>query len=427
MRKCVKVSSYIKVFLNMLSLRHVTLYLLLCVVFVDIAGVGLVYPMFASMLYQPNSTLISPDVSDNMRGICLGILLAAMPLTQFFSAPILGALSDQRGRKKILVPALAVGVIGYLIAVLAVIMESFSLLLLSRVAIGISSGTVSIVSASLADISTQEDKAKNFGLLNMAYGLGFTVGPFLGGILSNSDVSMLPSFSIPFVAAGMASLINFIVVYFLFEDTYTAKLEKPTHWAMGIVNIREAFSSKSLRTFFYAIFFACVGWSFHWEFTPVTWIQDYGFSAVMIGNFYAYGAAVYALSCGLLIRPLISRYSNAHIVCYALAGCGVFIGALLFHSDPFWLLIYIPLQQFTMALFWPTAAAIVSNSVAEDLQGETLGIFHSVEALAFAVTPLIAGPLLVVVTPLLVGSLTILFAALLLWGSLKGTLVSAAD
>lgn len=402
----------------MFTSKTIALCLLLCIGFIDIAGVGLVYPMFSSMLFQPDSTLLSAETSESMRGICLGILLATMPLTQFFSSPILGALSDQRGRKKILVPALLVGVLGYLIAVIAVILNSFVLLLLSRVAIGISAGTVSVVSACLADISSQEQKAKNFGLLNMACGLGFTVGPFLGGCLSSSNWGFLPAFAVPFVTAGLASLANFILVYFWFKDTYTTTDVEPPHWTMGIQNIRKAYFAKDLRVFFMVVFFACVGWSFHWEFTPVTWIKEFEFTSVTIGNYYAYGAAVYALSCGLLIRPIISRFSSERIVCCALAACGLFIGALLFHNDPFWLLIYIPLQQFTVALFWPTAAAFISNSVATDVQGEILGVFHSVEALAFAVTPLMAGPMLEFVSPLWVASFAMLFAACMLWASL---------
>ena len=406
----------------MFSSRSLSLYLLLCIGFVDIAGVGLVYPMFASMLYQPGSTLISPEASELTKGVCLGVLLAMMPLTQFFSSPILGAVSDKRGRKAILVPALAMGVVGYTIAFIAVLLNSFMLLLLSRVSIGISAGTVSVVSASLADISDTKDKVANFGLLNMACGLGFTVCPFLGGVLSNIYLDVFPAFALPFVAAGAASLINFIVVLLFFKESYTPVAGESPSLVAGFLNIRKAFFSKDLRVFFAAVFFACVGWSFHWEFTPVTWIRDFDFSAITIGKFYAYGAAVYALSCGLLIRPITNRFSNDHIICYALAACGISIGALLFHTDPFWLLVYIPLQQFTIALFWPTAAAFVSNSVSEDVQGEVLGVFHSVEALAFAVTPLIAGPLLEIVPPLLVGSLAMIFGSLMLWPTLDGPL-----
>lgn len=405
----------------MLSSKSISLFLLLFIGFIDIAGVGLVYPMFSSMVYQPESTLIPEGASEFYRGTCLGLLLAMMPMTQFFSAPILGMLSDQMGRKKVLLPSLIVGVMGYLIAMFAAHIGSFFLLLLSRLAIGVSSGSVSVVSACIADVSSQDEKAKNFGLFNMACGLGFTVGPFLGGILSTHSLGFLSGYSVPFFAAGAVSLLNLIFVYLLFKDSYSPQSSEVVRWGMGINNIYKAFYSKSLRMFFVSIFFACVGWSFYWEFIPVTWIKQYGFSQATIGNFYAYGAGFYAIACGFLIRPVVNRFSNEHIVCYAVGSCGVLVGALLFHSDMTWLLLYIPLQQCAVALFWPTAAAFVSNSVSEDVQGEVLGIFHSVESLAFAITPLMAGPLLGFSEsmPLFVGAFAMLFAAGLLWSSLQ--------
>jgi len=396
----------------MLSKKNATLSLILLVGFVDLVGIGLVYPMFASMLFQPDSLMLPVDTSDTVRGTCLGILLAAMPLTQFFSAPILGMLSDQKGRKTILLPTLAIGVLGYLLAMIAVSMQSLPLLLLSRITVGISAGTASVVSASLADISSPKDKAKNFALLNMACGLGFTVGPFLGGVLSETSLGFIHGYALPFALAGGVTLANLLLALFFFEETYTPKAEGKISISLGVRNIKKAFQVESLRIIFFSVFFACLGWSFYWEFAPVTWISTYGFSTSTIGNFYAYGAAVYALSCGLLIRPIVSRFSNKHVLYYALILCGLSIGLLALHTDAIWLWFYIPLQQFTIALFWPTAAAVVSNSVADDVQGETLGVLQSMDSLAFALSPLIAGPLLgiSILMPILVGGFSMILA-----------------
>nr|MBA3603057.1 MFS transporter [Parachlamydiaceae bacterium] len=209
-------------------------------------------------------------------------------------------------------------------------------------------------------------------------------------------------------------------VAFCFKDSYVPKETTDLSLVQGIVNIRKAFFSKDLRYVFSCVLFACVGWSFYWEFTPVTWILEYGFDSTAIGRCYAYGAIVYALSCGVLIRPIVSRFSNQHVLFYALIGCSISIGMLLVHSDVFWLWVYIPLQQFGIALFWPTAAATVSNASSEDQQGEALGIFHSVESLAFAISPLIAGPLLGLgaAMPIVIGSSTILLGAGILGFSL---------
>lgn len=397
----------------MLSKKNISLFLTSLVGFIDIMGIGLVYPMFASMLFQPDSLMLPEETSNAMRGTYLGILLAAMPLTQFFSAPILGMLSDQKGRKKVLIPSLVVGVFGYLLAMVAVGMENLILLLVSRIAVGISAGNAAVVSASIADISSQEEKARNFGFLNMACGLGFTIGPYLGGMLSNKSFFMIEGYALPFAMAGAVTLANLILIALLFRDTYLPKPSEKISLGLGIQNIRKAFSLKQLQAVFFAVFLACVGWSFYWEFAPVTWISEYGFTTNEIAHFYAYGAAVYAISCGLLIRPIVSRFSNQHLLCYALIGTGIAIGMLLFHSDYQWLWFYIPIQQFFIAIFWPTAAAVVSNSVSENVQGEILGVLQSVDSFAFALSPLIAGPLLgfTPLMPIVIGAACILFAA----------------
>lgn len=405
----------------MFSKNSLSLFVIMLIAFVDLVGIGLVYPMFAPMIFQGDCHLLPPDASDALKGACLGILLATMPITHFFCAPILGMLSDQIGRKKVLVPSLAIGIVGYCIATTAVLFENLPLLIFSRIAIGISAGTSAVVSAAIADVSTPEAKAKNFGLLNMAFGLGFTVGPFLGGILSGMQIGIFGNYSLPFVLAGTVCVLNFIMVLWFFENTYEPKASGKLNMALGIYNIKKALSMKSLQAVLLAVFLACVGWSFYWEFAPVGWINDFEFTTAEVGNFFAYGAAVYALSCGLFIRPIVDRFCNLHVLCCALISCCLSIGLLLFHTNPLWLWLYIPLQQFSMALFWPTASAVVSNSVSEDVQGETLGILQSVDSLAFAISPLIAGPLLGITTamPIMVGSGAFFCAALTMGISLR--------
>lgn len=397
----------------MFSRKTISLFLLSLVAFIDTMGFGLVYPMFASMLFQGDCLILAKETSDMTRGACLGILLAAMPLTQFFSAPFLGMLSDRKGRKKMIICGLMIGVFGYVVAMAAVSLESFALLLISRVIIGISGGTAAVVSAALADISSPEEKSKNFGMLNMAFGLGFTVGPFLGGILSSTNAWIIERYAVPFLVSGIVTLINLIMVILLFIETYVPKQSGKLNLGIGFQNLRKAFTTPGLQAVFLAVFLACVGWSFYWEFTPVTWISEFDFSTATIGNYYAYGAAVYAISCGLLIRPIVGRFSNQYVLFYALIGCTLSVGMLLIHTEEYWLLVYIPLQQFFIALFWPTAAAVVSNAVSEDTQGEIMGAFQSVDSLAFAVSPLIAGPLLGLspLMPIIIGGLAMLGAA----------------
>lgn len=401
--------------------RKISILLVLLVAFIDLMGIGLVYPMFSSMLFGTDCQMLPADSSHAWRGTCLGVLLATMPLFQFFSAPILGMLSDQKGRRKILIPSLAIGVLGYFLAVFAVSIENLLLLLLSRVAVGISAGTSSVVGAAMADLSKPEEKAKNFGLFSMACGLGFTVGPFLGGMLSTTSLGFIEGYSIPFLIAGIMTLINLVLIAFCFAETYAVKENTDFDIMAGVKNIQKAFKIKTLRTVFLSVFIGCAGWSFYWEFTPVTWIGDYNFDTATIGTLYAYGAIIFAVSSGFLIRPIVNRFSTERVLFSGLIMCGLSIGVFLIHMDPFWLWVYLPFQQYAMALFWPSAATLVSNSVGDEVQGEMIGVLHSVDALAFALSPLVAGPLLGLSTqtPIIIGASAMFLAAFILRGALK--------
>ena len=282
-------------------------------------GIGLVYPMFSSMLFHRDINLLSLETSDAIRGFWLGILLSIMPLSQFLSSPIVGALSDQKGRKPLLKFSLLIGIFGYLAAMAAVWQESLWLLLVSRIIVGISAGSAAVVGASLADLSQPEEKAKNFGLLNMACGIGFTVGPFLGGKLSEKSFLGIGGYDKPFLFAGIVAFLNLLMLLYLFKETHHIRSEAQLSIAQGVGNLRKAFKLPGIRVLFLSVFLFCFGFSFYWEFIPVTWINQYGMTASQVGNYYAYGAGVYALSCGLLIRPIVNRVRPPAILFYLLS------------------------------------------------------------------------------------------------------------
>ncbi len=189
--------------------------------------------------------------------------------------------------------------------------------------------------------------------------------------------------------------------------------------SLGLKNLKKAFQQPGLRALFLCFFFFCVGWSFYWEFIPVTWIQEYHLDPSQVGNLFAYGAAFYALSSGLLIRPIVNRFKPLPVLFVALFALSFVLFPLVFHSDVdvFWG--YVPVQQFLIALVFPTTATMISNSVAEDLQGETMGILQSVDAFAFGSSPLLAGafvglsihaPIIVAGSCMLLASLVLLFS-----------------
>lgn len=393
--------------------KKVSLFLVLLVAFIDWMGLGLVYPMFTSMIFQKEGFLLPMATSETMKGLLLGLLLGAMPIAQFFSAPLMGTLSDQKGRKPILNITLCAGILGYLLATVSVVIQSFSLLILARLIIGVSAGNAAIVPAAIADLSTSEEKTKNFGLLSMACGIGFTVGPFLGGQLSQVGSTIFPPFSLPFIFAGGITALNLLLVYLYFRETHHTPKKAEVRLSQGWHNLIKAIHMPGLRSVFFCIFFFAFGWSFFYEFIPVTWIDLYGFSASMIGVFYAYGAAVYALSCGVLIRPIVAKYSPEKILFSALFIMGLYMLLQLTRFPVPVLWAYMAPLNFLGALIYPTATTLVSNSAGEEIQGEALGIFQSVMSAAFALSPLLSGSLLGISNqmPSIVGCICLLIAS----------------
>lgn len=393
--------------------KSISLWLVLLVVFLDWVGIGLVYPMFSSMLFGSDYFLL--DVSDSTRGWYLGILLSAMPIAQFFSSPILGGLSDQTGRRPVFLFTLVLAALGYFLCMVGVWIKSILLLIGARAIVGIAAGNAGVVNATIVDLSSPATKAKHFGLYSMAYGVGFTIGPFLGGKLSET------SFATPFFVAILAILGNLSLIFFLLPETYKKRKHTSISMYKGIRNLKKAFRIPGLRILFLTVLIYCLGWSFFYEFLPVTWIADYHFDSTKIGFFYAYGAGVYALSSGVLIRPIVNRYRHSSVLFYSLLTLGSATLILLIRPPVFWVWIYLPVLNFLVALLFPTSSALVSDWGEEENQGEILGMLQSIKSAAFALSPLAAGFLLGISShmPMLFGGISILLASLIFGSSLR--------
>ena len=350
---------------------------------------GLIYPLFAISLFALNPLFLA-DVSDSLKGFWLGVLLAATPLGQFFTSPIIGSLSDRYGRKKILEITTLIVFTGYLICAVAMWKQNFISLILGRVVTGIGAGNAAVINSSIADMSDPHSKAKHFSRIAMANGIGFAAGPFIGGKLAGVN------FALPFVIGGFLTLLSFIFYSTLFTETLhiPKMVQKSAKLISRITCAIKASGQKKLKFLFAAFFIFCFSWSFYWEFIPVTWIKIYGLNTSMIGNFYAYGSFIYVLSSGLLIQPILKKFNGISILFWALflLSCVLLLLLPQVRIETYW--ISIAAQQFLIALIFPVGTALVSNFVGKGRQGKILGTFQSLQSLAFAITPFFGGVLL---------------------------------
>jgi MFS transporter, DHA1 family, tetracycline resistance protein len=209
------------------------------------------------------------------------------------------------------------------------------------------------------------------------------------------------------------------LIWLFFQETHKVRKSAPIRLADGIRNLKRAFQIQNLRVLFLMCIFFCLGWSFFYEFLPVIWIDSYGFDSTQVGFFFAFGSICYALSSGMLIRPIVNRFKPGPVLFYSLCALGSAILLLLLHPSASWIWVYLPIVNFLIALVYPTYITMISDWAGPDAQGEILGISGSLQALAFALSPLAAGFLVGADTymPMFVGGLSTLLAGIIggLW------------
>ncbi len=354
-------------------------------------GIGLVIPVLAPLFLNPEVSPLPAGLAFGQRTLVLGLLIATYPLAQFFGAPILGALSDRRGRKPVLTAAIIGTFVGYVLFALGIMYSNLGLLFVSRLLDGFGGGSISTAMSAIADVSDEHSKPKNFGLVGMAFGLGFIIGPYLGGKLADSTLVHWFTYATPFwFAAGLCAL-NAVLVMWRFHETLQRKTQSELSWLTGFRNLRKAWSMKNLRTVFIVIFLLAFGFNFFTQFFPVFLVERFKLTQGTIGDLFAYTGLWLAFTQGLLTRPVAKWLKPHQVLNTSILGLALAFPLLLLPDRAWWLFIIIPLIALFQGITEPNTLAVVSNLAGADTQGETFGIRQSIQSLAMAVPPIIAG------------------------------------
>ncbi|SEH57273.1 MFS transporter, DHA1 family, tetracycline resistance protein [Rhizobium tibeticum] len=196
----------------------------------DAVGIGLIFPILPSLLQEVTH---AEDVAPY-----IGTMTALYAVMQFIFAPVLGALSDRLGRRPVLLISLGGAAINYLFLAFA---PNLWMLLLGRAIAGLTSANISVASAYITDISPEEKRARRFGLFNAMFGIGFIIGPVLGGALGDDWLRL------PFIAAALLNACNLLLAFFILSETRTPSREKIDLSALNPLRpLRWVFSVKSL-------------------------------------------------------------------------------------------------------------------------------------------------------------------------------------
>lgn len=384
---------------------------------IDVIGFGIIIPVMPSLI----SKLTGEGIAEASR--YGGLMLFAFAAMQFLFSPFLGNLSDQFGRRPVLLFSLFGFGLDYFLLANA---PNITWLFVGRIIAGITGASFSTATAYIADISKPEDRARNFGFMGAAFGLGFIIGPVLGGLLGNS---FGPRF--PFLAAGILTLVNFLYGLFVLPESLAIENRRKFEWkrANPFGAIRSLKNYPGILGLFLALFFFYLGshavqstWNFYTK-------GEFNWTEAEIGYSLGFVGLLVAIVQAGLVRVANTRLGQEKSVYlgFFFFFVGLFVFAFAYQS---WIL-YAGLIPYCLSgIGGPSLQGIMSAKVPSNSQGELQGAFTSLVALSSIVGPPLmtnlystfAQPLAVVHFPgaaFLAGSVCALVSLFLVWRQLS--------
>lgn len=348
-------------------------FVLVCI-FIDMLGIGLIVPVLP--------VLVGEFVSGrDTQAMWYGIMAAVFGLMQFIFMPMLGAISDRVGRRPVLLYSMAGMALNFLITAWA---PTLAFLFIGRLIGGMSSASMSVASAYAADISTHEDRAKSFGKVGAAFGLGFICGPMLGGVLGSVDLHL------PFYVAAALCAVNFVYGYYFVPESLDMSKRKP--FALSRINPFTALFKLAGRVEIRGLVIVYALTALAQMMLHSTWVlyTTFKFNWTPLDNgiaLFCVGVAATVVQAGLL----------AHMMKYfgevRLSLLGIASGAITFTlyglATQGWLMyVFILCNLFAFAA-GPALQGIISKASPSDEQGELMGSLQSINSIGIIFMPIL--------------------------------------
>ena len=340
----------------------------------DAMGIGLIVPVMPDLLMDVRASDLS------VAALWGGILTTSFAVMQFLFGPVVGGLSDRYGRRPVLLISLVIQALDYLVMAVA---GTIWLLLAGRIVGGITAATQSTANAYVADISRPEEKAANFGLVGAAFGIGFVLGPLIGGLLGEFGTRA------PFYAAAALAAANAVFGWIVLKETVTDEIRRPFSWAranpLGTFRVLGKLPGISKLLMVYFLY------QFAFTVYPATWSffgqERFGWGPGTIGLSLGLFGISLAIIQGWLIRYVLRWLGERGTVIYGHAFDIFAFVVLAFVTSGSLALILTPMAALA-AVITPALQAIMSKTVGDDQQGELQGALTSVSAVAMMLAPM---------------------------------------
>ena len=343
------------------------------IVFIDLVGFGVVIPLLP---YYGLTFHATP--------FAITTMMACYSLAQFIASPLLGMLSDRVGRKPVILASLVCSVVSYLWLGFA---TQLWMLFAARLLAGAGAGNISAAQAYVADVTPPDQRAKGMGMIGAAIGLGFTVGPAIGGAVAGGNAQSAHLAWPAFVAAALSAA-AFALAFTRLEESLTHKsVERVGRLAMA----RAATERPVLRLLILLIFVAIAAFA-GMETTFALWAHDgFGWGPFQVGMIFFYVGILLSALQGGAIGRLTKAVGETNLVIGGGAILAIGLFALTFAYALWFVLVATALLAIGMGMFSPAMSSLISKQAADNERGGVLGLSQSAQSLARIVGPAVAG------------------------------------
>lgn len=352
-----------------MSKRSPAVFFIFITLLIDVTGFGIIIPVMPKLVLS----LLGEGATLSLAATYGGWLISSYAITQFFCAPIVGGLSDRFGRRPVLLGSLFGFAVDYLFLVFA---PSIGWLFIGRIVAGAMGASFTTAGAYIADISTPENRAQNFGVVGAAFGLGFIIGPSIGGLLGDYGDR------VPFMVAGSLTLLNWLYGYFILPESLKPENRRKFEWkrANPVGTLVSLWKYPVIANMLIALTFVYIAvhavqsnWSYYT-------MEKFGWTAKNIGISLAVIGFAFALVQGVLIRRIIPALGQIRSVYF---GLGFYaLGFLLYaFSTEGWMMYAFTLVYCMGGIAGPAMQGVMSGTVPPNAQGELQGGFTSLMSL----------------------------------------------
>lgn len=342
----------------------------------DVIGLSIIVPVFPRLIEE----LIHGDISQASQWS--GLLTFAYAIMQFLCAPIIGNLSDQYGRRPVLLLSLFGFGIDYIFLALA---PGIWWLFAGRIIAGIFGASFTTATAYIADISTDENRAQNFGMIGAAFGLGYIIGPGLGGLLSELGPR------VPFIAAAILTFINVIYGYFVLPESLAKESRRPFEWKRANP-LGALLSLKKHKGLMGGLIVAMVFVYVADHAVMSTWsfinIKKFNWSNAMIGLSLTAAGVMVVIVQGGLIRIISPRLGNQKSIFLGMSLYAIALSLFAFASES-WMMFVFLIPYCIGGITGPSLQSMISKNVAPNAQGELQGSITSLMSVTAIIGPLL--------------------------------------